>query len=106
MQNRIAGNRFKFVVIDQHHQHIGGGQRRVQCFASVQKSVQFWQPTDIRFDDQVSKVAVPVGDTLGELLCRAFAQIVDIRLKGQPKTGDFHRRVYRRSPQSATAAFT
>lgn len=52
--NRIAGNRFKFVVIDQHHQHIGGGQRRVQ-FRQRTKSVQFFrQLTDIRFDDGVS----------------------------------------------------
>lgn len=33
---------------------------------------------------------MPAGDTLRDPHRRAFAQIVDIRLKGQPKTGDFH----------------
>lgn len=64
LANAIPANRFKFFMIDQHHQHIGARQRLAQRRQSAQSVELFRQLMNIWLNDQ-GFAAVPAGDLGG-----------------------------------------
>lgn len=74
-------------MIDQHHQHIGAGQRRIEGRQRTQ-SIEFLRQRVNVGLNHLRRAAVPAGNLRGNFHRRAFAQVVNIRFKSEAKTGD------------------
>lgn len=107
LMNRIAGNRFKFVVIppQQRSAHRLCVAAPPSSFSPARPKVRpRWQRTDIRFDDQCSCRCAARANTFARSRIRAAIHDT-FQLPAQ--TGDFHFRwrVYRRPPAKSAERF-
>src|SRR5262249_31005498 len=88
MASASCRNAAKFVVVDQNQTNLAGGQCTIQrdkfCAGGCER---LWQRVDIRFDNLDAR-AILLSKRNGYLKRRTLAQIIDIRLEGEPEARD------------------